>query len=103
MKEFIDLEGASGAHYRFRLWRAGSSHLPVAGNYVLMRRAGEGVTVQIVGATNDLSQARTQCGKSASGDALLYTRLNVVRTVRTAEHQDLAARYTKARVTEEIC
>jgi hypothetical protein len=102
MREFIDLEGASGSQYRFRLWPAGSAHLPVAGNYVLMRRAGEGVTVQIVGATNDLSQARRQCGKGAGGEALVYTRLNVVRAVRTAEHQDLAARYTKARVTEEV-
>lgn len=103
MNDFIDLEGGSGSQYRFRIWPQGGAHLPVAGNFVLLRDAADGPTIIVVGATNDLSGARTQCGKAATGDGLhLFTRLNVARSVRVAEHEDLAARYTKARVIEVV-
>jgi hypothetical protein len=57
----------------------------------------------IVGATNDLSQARAQCGKAAAGEGLdIFTRLNVARSVRMAEHEDLAGRHSAARVIEGV-
>lgn len=103
MNDFIDLEGASGAQFRFRIWPTGSAHLPMAGNFVLLRHDEEGPTVLVVGATNDLSHARAQCGKAAAREGgVLYTRLNIVRSVRMAEHEDLAARYSKARAIEGV-
>ena len=33
MRDFIDLQGASGASYRFRRRPEGAAHLPTAGNY----------------------------------------------------------------------
>jgi hypothetical protein len=94
MKDFIDLKGASGAFYRFRLWPEGAPHLPIAGNYVFLKAEPDGVTVVLVGATNDLSQARRAWGKVAQrGVTHVFTRLNVARATRTAEHEDLVAGY----------
>jgi hypothetical protein len=41
MQDFIDLRGASGAAYRFRVWPDGASHLPIAGNYVFPKAGPE--------------------------------------------------------------
>ncbi|MFL5297083.1 MAG: hypothetical protein ACJ798_11945 [Phenylobacterium sp.] len=93
-KNFIDLTGASGATYRFRLWPDGTPHLPMAGNYVFVAGNGESLKVVVAGLTNDLSKSRTQERKAASrGATRIYTRLNVSRTVRKAEHEDLVAHY----------
>ncbi|WP_293678630.1 hypothetical protein [uncultured Phenylobacterium sp.] len=90
----MDLNGASGALYRFRLWPEAAPHLPIAGNYVFLKAGAEGFTVLLVGATNDLSRARHAWGNvSESGATHAFTRLNVARAVRTAEHEDLVANY----------
>jgi hypothetical protein len=101
MKDFIDLDGASGATYRFRLWPEGAPHQPIAGNYVCVRpdaaRPG-GYQVTYVGETTDLSRARIELPKSLKAPGvLIYTRLNVSRAIRTAEHEDLAARHPEER------
>jgi hypothetical protein len=94
MQDFIDLEGVSGRHYRFRIWREGDLHLPMAGNYAYVREEPEGFTVLEVGESNDLSQARAGWAKAAGrGATHVFTRLNVSRAIRTAEHEDLQARY----------
>jgi|SRR5213592_4234357 hypothetical protein len=102
MKEFLDLKGASGAEYRFRAWPEGAHHLPIAGNYVYLRVDDEGrFKVVLVGATNDLSQARGEWNKVARrGATHVFTRLNVARAVRLAEHEDLVASYKPALVSE---
>jgi hypothetical protein len=94
MKTFIDLEGASGRIYRFRLWPEGDPHQPIAGNYAYIREEAEGLQVVGIGATNDLGGARQPLErlKRLQG-ARVYTRLNVSRRAREAEHQDLLARY----------
>ena len=103
MKDFLDLKGASGAEYRFRIWREGSPHLPVAGNYVFLREDGEGFKVLLVGATNDLSQARSEWPKVVRrGATHVFTRLNVARAVRAAEHEDLVAGYRPALVSDGV-
>jgi hypothetical protein len=105
MYDFIDLKGASGAEYRFRLWPDGASHLPVAGNFVIVKAGGEGesVTVLLVGVTNDLSQARADWARVAKrGATHVFTRLNVARTVRTGEHQDLVAGCKPAVVSDGV-
>lgn len=96
MKPFLDLVGASGAAYRFRLLPDGQAHVPIAGNYVVVRPRGEGVKVVAVAATEDLSRAAGEQPAEIRRGASLYTRLNVARATREAEHADLAARYAPA-------
>jgi hypothetical protein len=103
MQDFIDLKGASGAEYRFRLWPEGAAHPPIAGNYVFLKEAPGGFTVLLVGVTNDLSAARGDWGKVAKrGATHVFTRLNVARALRTTEHADLAAGYKAALVSERL-
>jgi hypothetical protein len=103
MKDFIDLFGVSGASYRFRLWPDGAGHLPIAGNYALAKLEAEGFVVLSVGQTNDLSQLRAEVSKSALRAAThVLTRLNVARSVRMAEHQDLLTHHRAAPVREPV-
>lgn len=94
MKDFIDLQGASGATYRFRLWPEGAPHQPIAGNYACLREEGDKVSVLAVGETFDLSHARRELPKALREKTThLFTRLNVARASRVAEQEDLAANY----------
>ncbi|HVI34471.1 hypothetical protein [Phenylobacterium sp.] len=93
MKPFLDLVGASGAAYRFRLLPDGQAHVPIAGNYVVVRPRGEGVKVVVVAVTEDLSRVLAEQPAEVRRGARVYTRLNVARATREAEHADLAARY----------
>lgn len=95
MRDIIDLRGASGATYRFRLWAVGASHLPTAGNYAFVREQAPGFTVLTAGAIDDLSQTRVTYGAAAGkvGATHLFTRLNVARAVRMSEAEDIAAFY----------
>lgn len=98
MKDFIDFQGASGASYRFRLWPEGAPHQPIAGNYVCVRASGDGFAVVSVGETLDLSGLRQALPKRVrEATTHIYTRLNVARAVRTAEHEDLLARNGSAK------
>lgn len=102
MQDFIDLQGASGASYRFRRRQEGVLHLPTAGNYVLVQEAGETFKVLTVGTSSDLSVVHTPAAaRSGPKPTHLYTRLNVGRAVRSAEHDDLVARYEPAEVITE--
>jgi len=97
MKDFVDLKGASGASYRFRRLPDGQPHLRIAGNYAVLKPRTGGFTVVHVGATDDLSRARTECPPEAkAGSIHFYTRLNVSRAAREAEHADLVSRYGQA-------
>ncbi|MBW8813373.1 MAG: hypothetical protein JF588_08090 [Caulobacterales bacterium] len=103
MRDFVDLQGASGARYRFRIWPDGAPHLPMGGNYVFVREDPVGFTVLEVGETNDLSKVQAERPKAAKrGATHVFTRLNVSRAIRTAEHNDLAAHYQTARVNESV-
>jgi hypothetical protein len=98
MKTFIDLEGASGATYRFRLWEAGAPHQPIAGNYVCVRADKGGYAIVGIGETLDLSRLREKLPKRVRETSThVYTRLNVARANREAEHADLMARHGTAR------
>ena len=102
MQEFIDLQGASGATYRFRLRIDGTAHLPTAGNYVLVQEAASGLKVLSVGVATDLSQVRSPPRpRTGRKPTHLFTRLNISRAVRTSEHEDLVARYRTAQVLVE--
>lgn len=95
MQAFVDLQGASGAIYRFRLAPDGAVTTPIAGNYAFVREAPEGIAILSVAATNDLSSATAEWKRAVAkyGPLLLYTRLNVSAAVREAERGDIAAHY----------
>ena len=95
MRDFVDLRGASGTFYRFRLWPEGGAHPPIAGNYIVLREEASGLKVLLAGITSDLSQAASECRKTMMREpsARLYTRLNVARAQRTAEHDDIVAEH----------
>ena len=101
MKDVIDLKGASGARYRFRVWPAGAPHLPIAGNYVVLREEPGGFSVLLVGETNDLSRSGSEAQRMEHpGASHVFTRLNVARSVRRAEHEDLVANYQAVQVSQ---
>jgi len=81
--DFIDLQGASGTAYRFRRWPEMGAHPPIAGNYILLA-AGSRTLVEI-GVLDDLSEAPRLLANRQSG-VELFTRFNVVRSAREAEH-----------------
>jgi hypothetical protein len=95
MRDFIDLLGASGSTYRFRPLPESGDHLPVAGNYVVVREEPESFTLVRAAVADDLSKAWQNLKglPGAPGSLRLYTRLNVTRSVRQAEHDDIVARY----------
>ena len=95
MKDIIDLHGASGTKYRFRLWPPGQGHLPMGGNYAFVRQEPGGFTLLAGAAIDDLSLTRSMHGATAAalGATHLFTRLNVSRAVRTFEAEDIAAYY----------
>jgi hypothetical protein len=90
MNPVLDLTGASGAVYRFRLV-GDLNDLPVmAGNFVCVRGDGGGEIV-CCGTARSLVQARgvwAAAVKEHKADQL-YVRLNVSRSLREAEHEDI--------------
>ena len=88
--EFVDLHGASGRAYRFRAWPVTGAHPPIAGNFAIVRTRGREVLE--VGMLDNLAEALGLAAKHPSG-VRLFTRLNVARAHREAEHADLAATY----------
>ncbi len=93
MTDFIDLRGASGKTYRFRAW-ADAGQTPMAGNFVVLEAPGR---LSLVGVIDDLSRAPAAAGHGAPAEAL-FVRLNVSRTIRASEHEDLVAQHRPARV-----
>jgi hypothetical protein len=86
--DFVDLQGASGQTYRFREWPPSGHHQPIAGNYVFVRTRTREVVA--LGVVDNLADVKRHAGELPQGVAI-YTRLNVSRTHREAEHLDLAA------------
>lgn len=96
MDDFIDLQGRSGARYRFRVWPEGLPHPRIGGNYLYVRQDPGRVTVFRIGETDDLSQARAGWANAQrKGATHVYTRLNVSEQVRVAEHRDLSSRHRR--------
>jgi hypothetical protein len=85
--EFIDIRGASGSIYRFRRWPASGVHPPIAGNYALISAGTRALAT--VGVLEDLSRLPTALSEIRKS-AQLFTRLNISRSRREAEHADIA-------------
>lgn len=102
MPDFVELSGASGAAYRFRSWPEGDNHTPMAGNFAVLVFEGATPTIVALGVTGNLSHARhlAQAILEQSSGAL-FTRLNVSRSTRTEEHEDMLAARPAAAVIQD--
>jgi hypothetical protein len=95
MQNFIDLEGASGATYRFQRVDDLSKLPPIAGNFVYVGDDGPkpvviccGIGETLLRAANDWPAAqRTHQAK------VIYVRKNVSWKVRASEHGDIVERH----------
>jgi hypothetical protein len=106
MKDTIDLRGASGAGYRFQLFREGRPLSPMGGNYLYVREefaggftvlySGEGENL-LTGAASRWVEAENQHHATH-----LYTRLNISQAIRKSEHRDLIAGYNPLMNAEMI-
>lgn len=92
MTDFLDLQGASGAPYRFR--HVTVEDLPtMAGNVVVVTPPYPLRAVVFCGAAECLANAAPRLGPTlaAHPGAQVYVRLNVARATRETEHADLVA------------
>lgn len=98
VKDHLDLSGASGAIYRFRLVEDPAELPSAAGNFVYLRWRGASPQVISCGAVNSLASASGQWDAAvrSHGVQALYIRLNVARSTRQEEHLDLIKRWRPA-------
>lgn len=92
VKDHLDLQGASGATYRFRRVPDLADLPATSGNFVYVRWRGETAQVACCGALNSLTSADRFWDAAVRDHAAeaVYVRLNVARAVRDVEHADLA-------------
>ncbi|TCS15042.1 hypothetical protein [Caulobacter sp. BK020] len=90
MKPYIDLQGASGAVYRYKLAEDRDPRTTIAGNFVFVDATG---TVVYAGEANNLHGAGNRFPEAAMKHKAeyLYTRLNVSGASRSDELQDILA------------
>ncbi len=88
MKPYIELKGASGAVYRYKLADNGDPNTTIAGNYVYVDANGD---VVFAGEANNLVDAKGRWSEASTrfGAAGLYTRLNVSGASRADEYSDI--------------
>ena len=67
---------------------------PTAGNYAVLREAGDSFEVVLMATTNDLSlPPGTVQAAIGRRDLHVHARLNITRSVREAEDEDISAYY----------
>ena len=90
MKPYIDLQGASGAVYRYKRAADREPRTTIAGNFVFVDATG---TVVYAGEANNLHGAGNRFPEAAMKHKaeFLYTRLNVSGASRADELQDIVA------------
>ncbi|AYV48359.1 hypothetical protein CFHF_25370 [Caulobacter flavus] len=95
MKPYIDLKGASGAVYRYKLAEDRDPRTTIAGNYLYVN--AEGVVV-FAGEANNLHDSTRGFAEAAEkhGAEHLYTRLNVSGASRADELADLLSELSPA-------
>jgi hypothetical protein len=88
VKPYIELKGASGAVYRYKLADNGDPATTIAGNYVYLDAKG---TVVFAGEANNLVDAKNRWSEAYArhGATWLYTRLNVSGASRADEYSDI--------------
>ena len=103
MDEFVDVEGASGAKYRFRSTNPAS--LPeVAGNFIVA--AGQGADFRVIccGSTNSIPAAASLWRKAVSDHQAdrFYVHRNIAGRDRLRVHDDISAKHLPPAVAPEI-
>jgi hypothetical protein len=90
VKQYIDLQGASGAVYRYKLAEDRDPRTTIAGNFVFVDAHGG---IVYAGEANNLHGAANRFPEAASKHKaeFLYTRLNVSGASRSDELQDIIA------------
>lgn len=90
MKPYIDLQGASGAVYRYKLAEDRDPRTTIAGNFVFVDASG---TIVFAGEANNLHGAANRFPEASAKHKAeyLYTRLNVSGASRSDELQDIIA------------
>ncbi|HEY9234601.1 MULTISPECIES: hypothetical protein [Phenylobacterium] len=103
MKDLLDIEGASGALYRFRLHDTNRELPATAGNYLIVRREEGALQVIGCGEAQSLMSARPLWAEAVAehGAEQLYLRLNVARAHRVGEHEDIVAKHRPQLVKNE--
>ena len=94
MNDQIDLRGASGAVYRYRLDNPSRPANAAGGAFVYVREAQQGPQVVYAGHTDCLARAEFERWQEAVADhgaTHLYTRLHVSSAGRVQELEDLIA------------
>ena len=88
MKPYIEVKGASGAVYRYKLAENGEPGTTIAGNYLYIDASGD---VVFAGEANNLIDAKHRWSEACAryGAAWLYTRLNVSGASRADEYSDI--------------
>lgn len=104
MNDFIDVEGASGGRYRFRLMRNLDELPATAGAFVFVRREAGGVQVVACGSANSLMDVGKLWGRAVEQHQAqgLYVYLSVARRMRTEVRQDIAEKHRPALVSVEL-
>lgn len=95
--DFLDVTGASGTRYRFRLARL--DRLPAAaGNLIAVTGAPPRLVYVLCAAARSLASAASPVHDALAGvrDVRAYVRLNVARATREAEHADIVAAHAPA-------
>ncbi len=92
LKDQIDLRGASGAVYRFSLFKDGRPLSPMGGNYIYARWTADRIEFLYLDEVQNLlkdSQVRWSEAVANHQAIAVYTRLNISERVRKLEHADL--------------
>jgi len=103
VKAFIDIAGASGATYRFRLVPAPDRLAASAGNFAFLRAAPDHEALVCIGTALSLSDAANAWKVAVDRHQAnaIYVRLNIARDVRLYEHRDISERHAPIMIVTE--
>ena len=98
---FLDLQGVSGALYRFRRVEDQAALPAHGGNFVTFRPGQGGRVIPACGTSRSLMDLAARWRELTADGCQLLVRLNVTRAVRLAEHDDLATALNPAKELRE--
>jgi len=102
MKTYVDISGASGGTYRFQNVAALSKMPASAGNFVLVSDVVNSDAVTCCGSALSLARAPLDTIAKDHGNLPVFVRLNISRSVRVSELEDIVARHRPKRVLAEL-
>ena len=102
MKTYVDISGASGGTYRFQNVAVLSKMPASAGNFVLVSDLVNSDAVTCCGSALSLARAPLDAIAKDHGNLPVFVRLNISRSVRVSELEDIVARHRPKRVLAEL-